>query len=578
MRIIYIALLSLLISSCSLLGVHLKVENPKRDGKYPKFSETTKILGTLNSKYRTCFDATYYDLDVLIDEKNKFLKGTVIMNATAVTDFDTLQLDLYPNMKVKSIGFFSHSSSQENQNIFIIPNYTRKYGAIFIQIKQKTGDRFKIKIEYEGSPQVAKKPPWDGGFVWKKDKQNNPWIGVACESEGASLWWPCKDVTNDEPDSVSISITASKNLVSVSNGQLKAKIEKEELATYKWFVSYPINLYNVTIYIGNFKLISDSLKNPFTGKILPINHYVLAPNYDIAKKHFTQAKEQVAFFEKTFGEYPWRKDGYKLVESPYEGMEHQSAIAYGNGYKNGYQPFDYIILHESAHEWWGNAITAADLADVWLQEGFATYSEALYVENTQGKNAYLRYMYYYRIFIENKYPIIGPENKRYFDYRNSDCYQKGAWVLHTLRSTINDDYLFFDIIKTFYEKYKLKTTCTKDFISVVNEKTNTDYNWFFNQYLYSRKAPMLEYFWDGKDFFFKWSDVLPDFKMPAEIILDNTVKVNLKPSAKIQKVAISKEAYKEISFNDAYLLYGLKENKKLKKKFSSGQSLINQSW
>jgi len=299
--------------------------------------------------------------------------------------------------------------------------------------------------------------------------------------------------------------------------------------------------------------------------VLPINHYVLPINYEKAKKHLAQAKEEIGFYEKTFGEYQWYKDGYKLVESPYEGMEHQTAIAYGNGYSNGNYPFDYIIVHESAHEWWGNAITAADLSDVWLQEGFATYSEALYVESTQGKNAYYRYLLFYRLFIKNKWPVVGPTNSRYFDYRNSDCYQKGAWVLHSLRTLINDDKVFFDILKTFYDRYKLKTTCSKDFISVVNEKTNEDYTWFFDQFLYRREAPVFEYFWVGEDFYYRWTQVGDNFKMPVNIMLDNIVTKNLTPTTNIQKASISKSTYKEISFNDFMLLYSVKENKALKK-------------
>jgi len=293
---------------------------------------------------------------------------------------------------------------------------------------------------------------------------------------------------------------------------------------------------------------------------------VLAENYEIAKKHFQQAKKHLAFFEKTFGEYPWERDGYRMVESPYAGMEHQSAIAYGNSYKNDFYDFDYIILHESAHEWWGNAITAADLADVWLQEGFATYSEALYVESTQGKNAYLNYMRYYRLFIRNKYPVVGPADKRYFDYRNNDCYQKGAWLLHTLKTAINDDEIFFSILRTFYDRYKYKTTSSADFISVVNELTKDDYTWFFKQYLYSRKAPVLEYYWDGKYFFYRWKNVDTTFRMPAEILLDGAVKIKLSPSTSTQKVPVSKETYKEIIFNDYIAFFGTEKNKKLKKK------------
>ncbi|HEY4799904.1 MAG TPA: M1 family metallopeptidase, partial [Bacteroidia bacterium] len=445
--------------------------------------------------------------------------------------------------------------------------FSRKYGALFIALKKKAGEKFKLSIDYEGSPEVARKPPWKGGFVWKKDKEKNPWIGVACETEGASLWWPCKDVNNDEPDSVAINITTANNLMAVCNGHFAGKETSGNLSTYKWRVSYPINLYDVTFYIGNFKLLHDSIINPANGKTLPFNHYVLAYNYEKAKEHLKQANSHIAFYEKTFGEYPWYRDGYKLVESPYEGMEHQSAIAYGNGYKNSYMGFDYIILHESAHEWWGNGVTAADFADVWLQEGFATYSEALYVESTQGREAYIRYMLIYRLFVANKYPVVGPRDRRYFDYRNSDCYQKGAWVLHTLRAQINNDKTFFDIFKSFQEKYRYKTTCSKDFIQLVNEKTGDDYNWFFNQYLYKREAPFLEYFWDGTDLYYQWKYVDASFKMPAQIMLDGLVQIQLKPTNEIQKMPIDGKTYKEISFNNYTELFGVEQNKNLKKQF-----------
>jgi len=553
------------LQSCFILGIHKEVKNPKRAGKYPTFNESVKLQGALNTKYRTCFDATFYRLNISIDDVKKYLKGEVKMNADALADFDTLQIDLYANMKINSIFFTDVASGMTTP----IAAFQRKLGAVFIkmprQIKQK--EKFSLVINYEGSPLEAKRPPWRGGFVWKKDSNKKPWIGVACESEGASLWWPCKDVNNDEPDSVAVNINVTKGLTAASNGRLLGKEETESKTTFKWMISYPINLYDVSVYIGDFKEITDTYTMP-SGKVLPINHYVLNNNYEKAKSHFEQAKKQIAFYEKTFGEYPWYRDGYKLIESPYEGMEHQTAIAYGNKYKNFWGgDFDYIILHESAHEWWGNAITASDFADVWLQEGFATYSEALYVESTQGKNAYLRYMAFYRLFIKNKWPVVGPENRRYFYYKNSDCYQKGAWILHTLRTTINDDKKFFSILNTFFDRYKYKTTCSKDFISIVNELTNDDYTWFFNQYLYNRLAPILEYYWSGDTFYYKWKSTNTDFKMPVNLMLDGVVEKNITPSHTIQTTAISNISYKQISFNDIYLLYGVVENKALKKEF-----------
>lgn len=548
-------------SSCALfLNIHVKLVNPKHASSYPLISEATRLLGNQKAKYRTCFDVTYYTLNVSVDEKKKYLNGEVEISATALTACDTLQIDLYANMKINKI-------TCEGKNL----SYVRAYGAVFIIMpkRQSAGEKFKLLINYEGSPLVAKKPPWKGGFVWKKDKDNNPWIGVACESEGASLWWPCKDVNNDEPDSMAINVSTNTYLPAVCNGHLIGKETTGNVNTFKWRVSYPINLYDVTLYIGNFKLLQDTMLSKVTGNIINLDYYVLPKNYEKAKVHFTQVKPQLSFYEKIYGAYPWYKDGFKLIESPYEGMEHQSAIAYGSGYKNIYQKFDYIILHESAHEWWGNSVSAADFADVWIQEGFATFSEALYVESTEGREAYLRYLLTYRLFIQNKWPVVGPTNERYFNYKNSDCYQKGAWILHTLRTQIANDSIFFDILRSFRGKYNMKTVVSKDFINTVNEKTQHDYNWFFNQYLYKRESPFLEYYWDENFFYYRWKYTDATFVMPTEIGLDGLVRTTLNPTTQLQRIPISGKTYKEITFNIYTELFGVIQNKHLSKEWNS---------
>lgn len=556
------------LQGCFLFGIHTQVHNPRHARKYPEFSESLKLLGKQDTKYRNCFDVTFYNLSVQVYPEEKYLKGSVEILAVSTSAMDTLQIDLFENMKVNSIGIRTMMSFRETATKFNPTPFFRKHGAIFIPYKQNSNQIFSIRIEYEGSPVVAQKPPWKGGFVWEKDKEGNPWIGVACETEGASLWWPCKDVTNDEPDSARINITVPKELVGVANGHLIGKSDNVDIkhATYQWHVSYPINLYDISIYAGKFRLLEDSHTMP-SGKTLSINHYVLPVNYEKAKKHLAQAKDQLAFFEKTFGEYPWYKDGYKLIESPYEGMEHQTAIAYGAGYKTGYQGFDYIVLHESAHEWWGNSITASDLSDVWLQEGFATYSEALFVEETQGANAYLRYLLTYRLFIRNRRPVVGPRDARFFDYKDSDVYMKGAWILHTLRTLIKDDNMFFGILKNYYEAYSRSTIASADFIKTVNEKTGEDYQWFFNQYLYKRHAPVLEYYTDGTDLFYRWAHTDSAFRMPAEIALDGLVMINLKPGPYVQKLPVSGNTYKEITFNNYTELFGVRKNKKLRREY-----------
>lgn len=553
-------LLPLFLSSCGLLGVHFKVHNPKKAGTYPKETKQNKLLAE-TTRYRTCFNVYHNDINIEVTPSKKFISGKVKISAKAVINFDTLQIDLYKNMKIKSVEF-------ENQSLI----YKREEGAIFIKMPRqiKAEEVFTLTVAYEGNPISAKRAPWDGGFVWKKDKDGNPWIGVACESEGSSLWWPSKDIMNDEADSTDVTITVPKNLVAVSNGVLKDTTSTTDKKTFHWHVSYPINNYNVTLYVGNFKLLHDSYASTFYWKTTQLNHYVLPYNYEKAKFHFQQVKKHLAFYEKMFGEYPWQRDGFKLVESPYAGMEHQSAIAYGNGYKNDYQNlFDYIILHETAHEWWGNSVTAADLSDAWIHEGFASYCEALFVESISGYKEYLDYMYWQRVTILNKRPVVRKKEIRYFDYHDSDIYGKGSWILHTLRTTIANDSLFFDILKTFRTENHLKEIYSETFIDLVNKKTGKDYNWFFKQYLYQREAPFMEFCWMNDALYFRWKNTADDFVLPVKIkVRDKTITIY--PTTKIQKIELS-NTYPDFYDNSDELYYGTIKNKNLQAEFIRNQ-------
>lgn len=554
-------LLSAILTSCSLIGIHMKVENPKKAGTYPKETKELLLLGA-KSKYRDCYDVKYYGLDLKIDPSKKFISGQVFMMAEATADFDILQVDLHANMKMNKMEMSTQNFTKE-------VSFRREAGAVFVTMPAniKAGEIFLLKMFYEGNPQPAKRPPWDGGFTWKKDKKGNPWIGVSCESEGSSLWWPGKDDVSDEPDSVAISLTVPKGLTAVSNGNLIDVTGDSLNSTFSWVTSYPINTYNVTLYVGDLRLLQDEYKSTVSGKTTALNHYVLPENFEKAKIHFQQVKQHLAFYEKMFGEYPWQRDGFKLVESPYAGMEHQTAIAYGNGYKNDYDYFDYIILHETAHEWWGNSVTAADLADGWIHEGFASYCEALYVESVKGKEAYLDYMYWQRITIGNKRPVVRKRGIRYFDYHDEDIYSKGSWVLHTLRNTINDDPLFFDILKTFHIENNQKQILSETFIELVNKKTGKDYNWFFKQYLFKREAPILEYYWDFEHFYYRWTMADEDFVMPVTIKgKDQTVTIL--PSKQVKRLAWKTN---DNSFfdNSDKVYYGSKRNTDLKKMFNN---------
>ena len=548
-------LLAVTLSSCGIAGIHLNVYNPKKPGAYPGETRQRTLLGA-DSRYRNCFDVYYYGLSVDLDPGKKFISGAVVIRSKAVADIDTLQLDLYKNMALRGITCRGAEL-----------RFSREEGAVFVQMPAtiKRGEVFELTVTFEGAPQKAKRPPWDGGFVWEKDKDGNPWIGIACESEGSSSWWPGKDMMTDEADSADVRITVPQGLMAVSNGVLKDSATVSSKSTYHWHISYPINNYNITLYAGNLKLLRDYYVS-ISSDTIRLNHYVLPYNYEKAKTHFQQLKPYLAFYEEKFGSYPWKRDGFKLVESPYAGMEHQSAIAYGNGYKNDFEDIiDYIILHEAAHEWWGNSVTAADLADAWIHEGFASYCEALYIERIQGHKAYLEYMYGQRISIGNKRPVVRKRGIRYFDYHDGDIYTKGSWILHTLRTVIDNDSTFFDILKTFRMDNDQRQIFSETFIDLVNKKTGRDYNWFFKQYLFRREAPVLEYAWNNNNLYFRWLNVDDDFAMPVKIrVSDKTIIIH--PTTKLHMIKLS-NMYPHFYDNSDEEYFGLKHNKKIEKEY-----------
>ncbi|MCX6311458.1 MAG: M1 family metallopeptidase [Bacteroidetes bacterium] len=555
------------LASCSILGVHFKIHNPSRAGKYPKKTEALVLLGNENSKYRTCYDVKYYSLDVLFPGnllKEKKIEVQTQMDFVAVCDFDSIQIDLAETMKLQWVNFTNSEMGT--------PKFSRVHSIVWVIFRGEKGKKYSLSMLAIGAPIEARRPPWAGGFVRKEDNLKKPWWGVACEGEGASLWWPCKDVMNDEPDSVDMYYKVPDPYIAVGNGTLIAKKELGgccKLNEYHWHVSYPINIYDVTFYIGNFKLLHDTYYSAVTHDTLQLNHYVLEQNYDKAKTHFLQLKKYLAFYEKTFGPYPWYRDGFKLVESPYEGMEHQSAIAYGNGFQSDLRyGFDYIILHETAHEWWGNSVTAKDMSDVWLHEGFATYAEALYVESAFGHADYLKYLAEQKMFIINRRPVIGASGLRYFNYKDSDIYMKGTWVLHSLRYVIANDSLFFDIIHSFYMENRMKEIGTDKFEEIVNRKTGKDFHWFFQTYLYNRFTPELEYCVSGGKLFYRWGKTNADFKMEVgRTISDQPGYSMISPVADKIKFEVLENPKQPIFFNDGQCLFKPVENKNLVKEF-----------
>jgi aminopeptidase N len=504
------------------------------------------LRGKLNN-FRSCYDVYFYNLDIDININSKSIAGFVDIYFSVVNDFDTMQIDLYPNMSLDSIVF-------EKKNL----HFNRVYGAVFVLFDKHltTNEKAKIRVYYHGKPVIAKKPPWEGGFVWKKDKNKNPWIGVACEVAGASLWWPVKDHLSDKPDSMKLNFTVPAGLMCVSNGHMVDSVPLMNKTKYTWKLTYPVNSYNATMYIGKFSHFS----MPYQGVDTSFNldFYVIPQHLEKAKEHFLQVQSILHFYESAFGPYPWPKDGYKLVESPYEGMENQTAIAYGNNYNNFINAFDQIILHETAHEWWGNSINVPDYAEVWIHEGMAAYAEAMYTEHNYGHNFYLSYLKFYALLIRNKKTVVGPHDVNFWDYKDGDVYMKGALMLHTLRNTLTDDSLFFNIIKSFYNKYKYKEAVSQDFINLVNEMTGKDYSWFFKQYLYKRSSPELlvkKEFLSYKNTYelqYKWSNVDSDFSIPLKIVSGNET-YTIWPTTKLQKIYLNKEKAISINTEESYI-------------------------
>tara|TARA_B100001964_G_scaffold28941_1_gene29441 strand:- start:572 stop:1885 length:1314 start_codon:yes stop_codon:yes gene_type:complete len=394
------------------------------------------------------------------------------------------------------------------------------------------GEQSHIQVYFNGNPREAVNPPWDGGFSWKKDENGKDWIGVSCQGLGASSWWPNKDHQSDEPDSMLISCQVPAPLKCIANGNLRFHdLRKSTMHynTFHWFVSYPINNYNVTLNIGDYTSFSD--KYISGDDTLALDYYVLPYNKEKAKEHFIQVKPMLECFESYFGKYPFWKDGYALVETPYLGMEHQSAIAYGNDYLPGYHgnkrfiaglDFDYIIVHESGHEWWGNSITTNDIADMWIHEGFCTYSEVLYVECIYGYDTMLKYIKNQRRSVRNDKPIIGPYhvNKE----GSGDMYQKASLILHTLRTLIDNDLLWFEIIKGISTNFKYKTINGQEIIDYINQRSGKDFTSFFNQYLKNKDIPEFQYrlIKNGREvaLMYKW-EAVEGFEMPLLINFGN---------------------------------------------------------
>ncbi|HUI08728.1 MAG TPA: M1 family metallopeptidase [Bacteroidota bacterium] len=488
-----------------------------REMSEPKFTRADTLRGMLRLE-RTCYDVRWYGLDVRVDPANKTIAGTVTIRFTALEPSAEMQVDLFREMEIRSAVLDGADTLRSR----------REFNAVFFKLPAplKAGSAHALVIRYEGEPRVSRNPPWDGGLIWTHDTTGSPWVAVACEGAGASLWWPCKDHLSDKPDSALISVTVPPGLEDVSNGRLRSvSTLADGWRRYDWAVTYPINTYDVTINVGRFVHFAETYDGD---EPLTLDYYVLPGHVEKAKTQFAQVRPMLACYEKNFGPYPFPRDGYKLVESPHLGMEHQSAVAYGNGFRNGYRGgsgspwglrFDFIIIHESAHEWWGNSVTACDLADMWIHEGFASEAEALYVECAFGTKAMLEYVNAKKDQVTNRRPIIGAYNVN--NEGSGDMYPKGSLMLNTLRGVLDNDSLWHALIRGIATVYRYRAITTDSVVAYVNRQTGTDYTYFFDQYLRYPSIPKLEVVLLARGSSlrcrYRWQADAKDFRMPIRV-------------------------------------------------------------
>jgi len=526
-----------------------------------KFTHADTVRGSLTPE-RAWWDVLRYDLEVRPDFLTKSIQGSntiefKIVNAAAA---GRMQIDMRQPLTIDSISYMNTSLTYKREGNAYYVNFPK-------EIRTKHSAR--IKIYYSGKPLESLNPPWTGGWIFTRDKLGRPWMTVACEGLGASAWYPCKDWLGDEPDSgATLTITAPDTLVAVGNGRLiDKKMNSDHSATFKWAVINPINNYNIVPYIG--KYLSWEKKYPGEKGELDCSYWVIDYNLDIAKRTFLVADSMLKCFEFWFGPYPFYEDGYKLVEAPYYGMEHQSAIAYGNGFRGGYDgrdvsgtglgmAWDFIIVHESGHEWFGNNITAKDIGDQWIHETFTSYSETLFVEYYYGKQAANQYNMGIRKNILNKIPIIHPYGVNN-EPSDNDEYYKGSNMLHTIRQVIANDTLFRQILRGLNKTFYHQTVTANQIENYISSQAKINFSKVFDQYLRSVLVPMFEYKLDGYSLSYRWSNCVPGFNMPLDIVFKG--KRRIYPTTAWQNLNLYPEGNSDFHVDPTYYILSRQVNK-----------------
>ena len=499
---------------------------------------------------RAWWDATFYDLHTRISPADSTISGYVGISYTVLAPAREMQIDLQMPMVIDSI--------EQNRRTL---NFRRDSNAFFASPleEQKVGDHKAVIVYYHGKPRAAIRPPWDGGYSWAHDSLGHRWVATSNQGLGASVWWPNKDTQADEPDSQRVAITVPDSMIDVSNGRLRSTTHNADgTTTFEWFVASPINNYDVAVNAGSYAHYTET----YAGEAgeLTLDFWPLAYHLDAAKRQWAQVKPMLACFEHWFGPYPWYTDGYKLVEAPHLGMEHQSAVAYGNGFKNGYRGtdrshtglglgWDFIIVHESSHEWFGNSITTKDIADSWVHEGFANYAEAIYEECQEGKEKGALYAIGERANIKNDMPVVAQYGLN--REGSGDMYEKGGNMLHTIRQIIGDDEKWRSILRGLSKTFYHQTVTGAQIEEYISQQAGIDLSKVFAQYLTTTQIPVLEYSTKGNTLTYRWSNVVPGFDMPVRVTLADSGYAMIKPTTSPQttKLALKDPASFKVDSN-----------------------------
>jgi aminopeptidase N len=514
------------------------------------FTHQDSLRGSI-TKERAWWDLKYYHLDIKVNPADSTISGSNTIRYKVLNSYNRMQIDLQEPLKISKV-------TQDGKEL----KYQRDGNVFYFDLvaPQNVNEIKELTVFYDGKPKIAVNPPWDGGITWSKDQNGKPFIASSCQGLGASVWWPNKDHMYDEVDDMLISVNVPKNLTDVSNGRLQSVTDmKDGTRTFNWYVSNPINNYGVNINIGDYVSFSEVFKGEKGD--LDCDYYVLRDNLEKATIHFQDVPRMLKSFEHWFGPYPFYKDSYKLVEAPYLGMEHQSSVTYGNGFKNGYLgrdlsgtgwglKFDFIIIHESGHEWFANNITYKDIADMWIHESFTNYSESLFVEYYYGKDAGAEYVRGTRKGIKNDQPIIGQYNVN--NEGSSDMYPKGGNMLHTLRQILNNDEKWRTILRGLNSTFYHQTVTTKQIEDYLSQQIGIDLKPFFDQYLRDIRIPTFEYNVQGNNLEYRWTNCVPGFNMPVKVTV-NGKEQWLKPQAEWTNMPQKSKFLKLEVDNDFYV-------------------------